>query len=201
MKDIWNKHTAPLQPKNDIGSDVALGQLSEMLSDIIPGLGADTVRNTGMTLSEISVKGRKPRRKKGMQRKPVIVDSSRKSSAKKSRLTVVDTGVVMGKFKQTVLFVQFSVACAEDRADVTAEIGIGFDGGTDSSSVESYVKHVCFVPGHVSDELEHLQSLESIAGSGINVGQSENPDWTLAVVADDSVALDIGLRVRGVKAA
>ena len=152
-----------------------------------------------MTLGDLSIQSKRSR-KKVSRRKAPNLDTLQKST-KRSRLKVVHSGVVTDRSDDAVMFVQFSVVCIEDSADVLAEVGIGFDGGTDSTLLNSFVRRVCFIPGHVSDELRHLSELDSRAGMKMNIEHGDDPDWTLAVVADDSVALDISLKIRGVKAA
>ena len=189
IKETWAIQT---QRKVDVKHsqlEVALGGLSSQLSDLVPEIGG-----TRAGPGRVS-----PRKKKKAKRKAVVGRTTsggerKPESAKRNRITVINSGLSPSKPGDSIAFVQFNIEGEIRGIELTVDIGIGYDGGTDTTVTDEYVHNIYFIDGHWSANIKEALSQSEPDGMSKKLPAGAEPNWTLAVLFDDTVALDIDLR-------
>lgn len=194
MRESWGLQTQRVVEERSSQTEVALGKLSSRLSDLVPEIGG-TRAGPGRIAATPK---KKPKRKSAKDRSDNDVER-KPGTGNRNRISVADTGLSASRPGQGIAFVQFKVEGEIRGIEVTAEIGIGYDGGTDTSFTDEYVHGVYFIERHMSDGFVDVLSDTEPDGPSIVLRAGAEHNWTLAVFFDDSVALDIALRHKQVK--
>lgn len=198
LRSLWTRQTRPEAQNASSDGSVSLGLLSARLSDLVPSL-AGTRAGPGQIAAL-----KKKRRKKKRTARSAEGNSDKKNAdstnATRNRLVVAESGLAPGIGRDGLAYVQFDIQGEITGLGITAEIGVGYDGGTDTDAVDDYVRGIYFLPGHQLDAL--ATQLQSAASNGpvMELFSDEQKQWTLAIVFDDKVAIDIALRSRQVRA-
>ena len=197
MRKVWTQRARPEQTSVNSDANIALGALSTQLSDLVPSLAGTRAGPAPITASRIKKKRKK--RTSCSNNGSLGVPSNGVPARRQNRIVIGESGVDTSENGTGLAYVQFDVEGEINALRITAGIGVGYDGGTDSDAASEYVYGVHYLSGHHSAEWSIALREPVFVGPVIDLLSPKEKQWTLVVEFDKSVALDLTLKSRQIK--